>query len=363
MNTDAQTKRCAAVCAKVMHITLGPDGGAAMHTFHPEIVVYRLCVVSLLVCTLSSSSVRLEAAENYPARPIKLVVGSPAGGATDVIARYLTEPLSRRLGQPIVIDNRAGASGAIAARFVAQAPSDGYTVLVCTSATHGGNVVTMRNLGYDPIKDFSPVLRIATVPFVLAVNPALPVHSVKELIALAKASPGKIRIGFAGVGSFNHLVGEMFTHEAGIQLLAVPYKGLNEIVTDLIGGHIDIAFPSPGESVPLIEGGRLRAIATTGTRRPAALPQVPTMSEAGFPGSVLLGWGGLCAPAGTPVSVIKRLNEETLAVYLSPSIKSKLERQGYEITNNSPEEFGTFIRDQITLVTKIVHDLGIRTAE
>ena len=334
-----------------------------MHTFHPYMMLYRIWLVSLSMCALSSVSARIEAAENYPARPIKLIVGSTAGGATDVIARYLAEPLSRKLGQPVVIDNRAGASGAIAARLVAGALPDGYTVLVCTSATHGGNAVAMPNLGYDPIKDFSPIVRIATVPFVLAVSPALPVQSVKELVALAKTRPGKIRIGFAGVGSFNHIVGEMFAHEAGIELLPVPYKGLNQIVTDLIGNHIDIAFPSPGESLPVIQAGRLRAMAITGPKRLAELPQVPTMNEAGFPGSVLLGWGGLCAPAGTPASVIKRLNEETLAVYLSPSVKSKLQGQGYEITNNSPEEFGAFIRDQIARITKIVNELGIRAAE
>jgi tripartite-type tricarboxylate transporter receptor subunit TctC len=330
---------------------------------HRCLILHRTCVASLLACALSTVSVWIAAAETYPVRAIKLVVGSPAGGSTDVAARYLTDPLSRSLGQPVVIENRAGASGAIAARLVAAAAPDGYTVLVCTSATHGGNAVTMPNLGYDPIKDFSPVVRIATVPFVLAVNPALPVQSVKELVALAKSRPGKVRIGFAGAGSFNHIVGEMFAREAGIQLLPVPYKGLNQMVTDLIGDHIDIGFPSPGESMPLIEAGRVHALAITGPRRLAALPQVPTMAEAGFPRSELLGWGGLCAPAGTPPAVIKRLNEETLAAYLSPSIKRKLERQGYEIANNSPGDFDAFIKEQIARIAKIVDELGIRAAE
>ena len=339
-------------------LTSACGGDATVHRFHAYMFVWRMCAMSVLACTAGNA-----AAEEYPAKPVKLVVGSPAGGATDVVARLLAEPLARRLGQPVVIENRAGASGAIAARLVAAATPDGYTVLVCTSATHGGNAVTMPNLGYDPIKDFAPIVRIATVPFVFAVNPVLPVESVKDLAGFARTHPGKVRFGFAGVGSFNHIAGELFAHEAGIQLLPVPYKGTNQVVTDLIGDHIDIGFPTPGESLPLIMAGRLRAFAITGPRRLPALPQVPTIGEAGFPGSELLGWGGLCAPAGTPGSVIKKLNEQTLAVYLSPAVKGEIERQGYEIASNTPQEFGAFIKQEIGRVTKFVKELGIRAEE
>ena len=305
-------------------------------------------------------SASVAAAADYPIRPIKLVVGSPAGGSTDVVARQVGELLAPRLKQPVVIENRSGASGAIAAKLVAKAPADGYTVLVCNSATHGANIVMFRDLGYDPVKDFAPIVLVATVPFVLVVNPALPVHSVKSLVDIAKTQPGKLKFGFAGAGSFNHIAGELFQHQAGIQFVPVPYKGLNEVITDVAGGHLDVGFPTPGESFGRISSGRVRALAVTGSRRLPALPDVPTIGEAGFPRGQLLGWGGLCAPAGTPDSVIKTLNEHVLTALLVASVKSDFERRGYAIASNSPEDFAAFIKTEITRIGAIVDELGIR---
>ena len=300
------------------------------------------------------------AAADYPVKPIKLVVGSPAGGSTDVVARQVAELLAPRVKQPVMVENRAGASGAIAAKLVAKAAPDGYTLLVCNSATHGANTVMFRDLGYDPVKDFAAVVLIATVPFVLVVNPALPVQSVKNLVDLAKSQPGKLRFGYAGAGSFNHIAGEMFQHQAGIRFVPVAYKGLNEVITDVAGGHLDIGFPTPGESLGLISAGRVRALAITGSRRLPVLPDVPAVGEAGFPQAQLLGWGGLCAPAGTPDSIIRTLNEQILAALLTASVKSDFERRGYIIASNSPEDFAAFIRAEIARIAAVVDQLGIR---
>ena len=298
-------------------------------------------------------------AADYPAKPIMLVVPSPAGGATDVVARIISESLSRKIGQRIVIENRSGASGAIGARMVASAAADGYTVLFCNSATHGGNPIFMHDPGYDALKDFIPVVRIASVPFILVVNSQLPVNSVKDLIALAKSKPGGLRMGFAGIGSFNHIVGELFQHQTSTEFLAVPYKGTNEVITGVVGGHIDLGFPTPGESLPMIADGRLRALMVTNTKRLPALPNVPSAVELGLRDSVLLGWGGLCVPAGTPPAAVKALNEHTLSAILAQPMRSDLERSGYEIEANNPEAFAQFMRSEIQRIGDLVRQRGI----
>jgi tripartite-type tricarboxylate transporter receptor subunit TctC len=218
----------------------------------------------------------------------------------------------------------------------------------------------LPDLEYDPVKDFAPIVRIVTVPFILVVNPTSSTQSVRTLVDLAKTQPGTLKFGFAGKGSFNHIVGELFQSQAGIQFVPVTYKGLNEVVADVAGGHIDLGFPTPGESLGLITAGRVRALAITGPRRLAALPGVPTIGEVGFPQGQLLGWGGLCAPAGTPSPVIKRLNEQTIAALMNTSVKSDFERRGYEIVPNTPDEFGSFIKAEIYRIDGVVNQLGIR---
>jgi tripartite-type tricarboxylate transporter receptor subunit TctC len=276
------------------------------------------------------------------------------------VARQVAELLTVRLKQPVVIENRPGASGAIGARLVARAAPDGYTLFICNSGTHGGNTIMFPDLGYDPVKDFAPIVRIVTVPFILIVGSASPAQSVKNLVDIAKTQPGKLKFGFAGKGGFNHIVGEQFQAQAGVQFVSVGYKGLNEVVTDVAGGHIDLGFPTPGESLSLINAGRVRALAVTGPRRLPALPNVPTIGDAGFPQGQLVGWGGLCAPAGTPSSVVKLLNEQTLAVLMSASVRADFERRGYEIVPNSAEDFAGFIKSEITRIGGLVNQLGIR---
>jgi tripartite-type tricarboxylate transporter receptor subunit TctC len=319
-----------------------------------------MCLTGALASLLVAQRLPLARAAEYPERPIKLVVGSPAGGSTDVVFRQVAELLTARLRQPVIVENRAGAGGAIGARLVAIAAPDGYTLLACNSGTHGGNAIMFSDLGYDPVKDFAPIVRVATVPFILVVGSASPMQSVKNLVDLTKTQPGKLRFGFAGKGGFNHIVGELFQHQAGVQFVPVGYKGLNEVVIDVAGGHIDLGFPTPGESLGLINAGRLRALTVTGPRRLPALPSVPTIGEVGLPQGQLLGWGGLCAPAGTPDSIVRGLNEQTLAALMSPSVKADFERRGYEIVPNSAEDFARFIKSEISRIAAVVDQLGIR---
>ena len=315
------------------------------------------CVASAVCLPAGHSPVA--AAADYPVKPVKLVVAATAGGATDVVARQVAELLAPRFKQPVLVENRPGASGAIGAKLVAKAAPDGYTLLVCNSATHGANSSMFPDLGYDPVKDFAPIVRIVTVPFILIVNPSLPVHAVKSLVEIAKTQPGKLKFGFANIGGYNHIAGELFQYQTGTQFVPVAYKGLNEVVTDVAGAHIDLGFPTPGESLGMITAGKVRALAVTGPRRLAALPDVPTIGEAGFPQGQLLGWGGLCAPAGTPEAIIAILNEHTLAALMSASVKSDFERRGYEIVGNSPAEFAGFIKAEITRISGIITQLGI----
>ena len=316
-------------------------------------------LISPIVCAYSSPLL----AADYPSQPIRLIVSYPAGGATDVLARRVSEPLSQRLGQRIIIDNRPGASGAIGTRMVAAAKPDGYTVLFCNNATHAGNPVLMRDPGYDALKDFVPVVRVASVPFILVANPQLPVNSVADLVAFARANPGKLKMGFAAVGSFNHIAGELFQLQTNTVFTAVPYKGLNEVITDVAGGHIDVGFPTPGESTSMITAGRLKALMITSTKRLPLLPTVPSAVEVGLLDNVLFGWGGLCVPAGTPASVIKVLNEQTLAAVLAQPLRAELEKIGYEVGQNTSEQFAQFVRGEIQHIRNLAKQRGIQIEE
>ena len=320
----------------------------------------RSAVAAALTCLAIGCSPTLFAAQDYPVKPIRLIVTFPAGGPSDVSARNFAQLLSRRLGQQIIIENRPGASGTIGTRMAASAAPDGYTLLYCSVATHSANVALFPDLAYDPVKDFTPIVRFSTAPFVLLVNPSLPVRTLGDLTALAKAQPGKLRYGSAGVATFTHIIGEVLTHQTGMKLIHVPYKGSAPAVIDAIGGHIDMVFTSSPDALPQIKAGQLRALAITGPRRLAALPEVPTMAENGVTESELLGWGGLCAPSGTPQAVIGKLNAEAVAAYLAPNVKANLELQGYELAANTPEEFAQFIKLDIARTVALVKRFGIR---
>ena len=300
------------------------------------------------------------AAQSYPYKPIRLIVGSSAGGGGDTFARVVAQGLSGVLGQQVIIDNRAGAGGNIGADLVAKAPPDGYTLLFVFTG-HVLNPSLYAKLPFDTVRDFAPVSLLATNESVLAVHPSIPAKSLHELIALAKKNPGKYTIG-ALPSSAQHLGSELFRFKAGIDLLFVPYKGNGPALTDLMGGQLDMAFNTIAITRPLIQAGKLRALAAAGERRSKLLPELPTMIEAGLPGFSFFGWYGIVAPARTPDSVVKRLNQALVQVVKSPEIVERVAAMGNEPVGSTPAEFDKFIRDEIPKWAKVIRDAKIMLA-
>lgn len=300
---------------------------------------------------------QIASAQDYPAKPIKMITPYPPGGPTDVLARAVSPKLSEKLGQPIVIDNRPGASGMIGADMVAKAPGDGYTLLA-NASIHVINPSLHKNPPYDAIKDFAPVGLIAEVPLVLVVNPKLEVKTVKDLIAKAKGKP--LNFASSGNGSAPHLAGEGFKIATGADIQHIPYKGSGPAVADLIGGQVDFMFDSLPSSMPHIKSGRLQAIAVTTKKRSGALPDVPTVAESGVPGFDVSTWYGIWAPASTPPAIVKRVSSELAAVVRIPEVRARLADLGAEAVGNTPEEFAAFNRSELAKWAKIVKDSGAK---
>lgn len=298
-------------------------------------------------------------ASAWPTKPIRLVVPYPPGGPTDVLLRIVAGQLAERLGQPVVIDNKPGASGMVGADQVAKAPADGYTLLG-NASIHVINPSLYAKPPYDAIKDFAPISLVAEVPLVLVVSPALGAGTVKDVIALAKAKPGGLAFASSGNAAAPHLAGEAFKHAAGVELLHVPYKGSGPALTDLMGGQVQLMFDSMPSSMPFIQAGKLRALAVTTTRRSTALPQVPTLAEAGLPGFDISTWYGLWAPAGTPREVVARLGSEVAAIVRQPAIRDRLLALGAEPVGNTPEEFAAFNRSELAKWARIVKQSGAK---
>src|SRR5205814_427516 len=284
-------------------------------------------------------------AQDYPTRPVRMVVGFPPGGGTDVVARILAPRMSELLGQPIVIDNRPGATGTVAAGQVAKSPPDGYTIMMGHVSVNAIAPSLFSNLPYDVNKDFAPVAIAAAVPHFVVVHPSLPVTSLRELVAYLKANPGKISFPSAGNGSMPHLAGEIFKSLAGVQVVHVPYKGSGQSMQDLLGGQHVVAFDTMPASAPHVRSGRLRALAVSSGGRLPAFPDVPTAEEAGLPGYRITTWYGVFAPAGTPAAIVRRLHADTVKAMQSPETRSKLEGIGADGTvSRSPEEFAALVR-------------------
>ena len=296
----------------------------------------------------------------YPERPVRLVVPFPAGGGADFMARALAQRLSAQLGQPVVLDHRAGAGGTIAAEVVAGAAPDGYTLVFGTVGTHAINATLYARLRYDPVKDFAPVSLTHLAPRVLVVHPSVPARTVAELIALAKAKPGELTFGSAGSGGTNHLSGELFKSMAGIDLVHVPYKGSAPASIDLLGGRITMVFDSIVAWGDHIKAGKVRALGVTSPRRSAALPDVPTIAESGLAGFDVANWLGVLAPAGTPKEVIARLNAEIKVAMADPEMQRQLVAAGIDPTYSTPEAFAELIRADIAKWAKIVKASGAR---
>ena len=296
----------------------------------------------------------------YPTRPIRLVVPFPAGGATDIIARAVSQKLTEAWGQSVVVDNRPGAGGNIGSELVAKAAPDGYTLEMGTVGTHAINASLYSKMPYDHVKDFAPIILVAGVPNVLVVNPSLPVNSVQELIAYAKANPGKLNFASSGPGTSIHLSGELFKVMAGVQMTHVPYKGSAPALQDLLGGQVQVMFDNLPPSLPQIKGARLRALAVTSLTRAPALPDVPTIAESGLPGFEASSWFGILAPAGTPPAIIAKVNAEVAKWLASPEGKEKLVAIGANAAGGSPEDFARHIQTETAKWAKVVKESGAK---
>jgi tripartite-type tricarboxylate transporter receptor subunit TctC len=298
--------------------------------------------------------------QSYPSRPVRLIVPSTPGGSVDTLARSIGPRLSERWGQQVVVDNRAGAGGAIAGELTAKAPPDGYLLMIGTIAGLATNVSLQKKLPYDPLRDFAPVTLVATQNLMLLVHPSVPAKTVKELVRLARANPGKLTFASAGNGTGSHLSGELFKQLAGVDLLHIPYKGVAPALVDVVSGQVSMSFPSILTALHQVRAGRLRALAVTGATRSAAAPELPTLQEAGIAGYESATWYGIVAPAATPPEIIARLHSEIVAVLRTPELNDRLSREGADPVGNTPQEFGRFMHSEIEKWRKVIRAAGIQ---
>ena len=318
----------------------------------------RRLLLKSAIAGLAAQSFGVQA-QNYPSRPIRLVVPFPAGGPTDLLARIVATRLAEKLGQPVVIDNKPGASGMVGAEAVAKAAPDGYTLLA-NASIHVINPSLYAKPRYDAIADFAPVSNLADVPLVLALHPKVPARSVKELVALAKSASPPLAFASAGNATSQHLSGEAFKIAAGIDMLHVPYKGSAPALTDLVGGQVQLMFDSLPSSMPFIKSGAIRPLAVTTARRSSALPEVPTVAESGYPGFGISTWYGVWAPAGTPAAVVQRLSSEIAAIVRLPEVRQQFAGMGAEPVGNTPEEFAVFAKAELSKWARIVKQSGAK---
>ena len=300
------------------------------------------------------------AAQNYPTKPVRIVVVSTPGGSVDTLARAIAPRLASKWNQQVLVDNRPGAGGAIAAELVAKAPPDGYTLMMGTIASLATNVSLYKSLPYDPVKDFAPITLVATQNLVLLVHPSIPSRSVKELVALAKKQPGKLTFASAGNGVGGHLSGELFKLLAQIDILHIPYKGVQPAMMDVVGGQVTMVFASIASGMAQVASKRLFPLAVTGSQRSPAAKDLPTMVEAGIKGYESTTWYGLLAPANTPADIVSRLNAEVVAGLKSPDLNERLSREGMDPVGNSPAEFAKYMQSEIDKWRKVIKAAGIQ---
>ena len=333
--------------------------------YNPSASIFRnlfaMRLLPSLLCAFIIGTPLFAAAQtdNYPSRPIRFVVANAAGGGEDTTARTIAAKLSAGLGQQIVIDNRAGAAGTIAAEITAKSPGDGYTMMMGSVGALAVNQSLNKSLGYNPQRDFAPVGLVVTQSNILVVHPSVPARNVRELMALAKGRPGKLTFGSSGSGNAGHLAGELFKSMAKVDMVHVPYKGGAAAMLDLIGGRIDLVFSSASPALPQIAAEKIRALAVTTLKRSALLPEVPTIAESGLPGYEALNWYGIVVPIKTPPAAIQKLNAELVRSLNAPEVKAALFKQGLDAAPGSSQEFDTLMRNEATKWAKVVKDAGI----
>jgi len=299
-------------------------------------------------------------AQSYPSKPIRIVVPVATGGIADYYARFIGIKLTEAWGQPVLVENRPGGGGNIGADIVAKSAPDGHTLVMGFVGTHAVNPFLFDKMPYDPQRDFVPVAMAIEAEGLLAVHPSLPVNTVGELLAYARANPGKLSYASGGVGTSSHLAGELFKSMTKTYMVHIPYRGNAPAITDLIGGQAQLAFATLPTVIPHVRAGKLRGIAVIGSSRSAAAPQLPTVAESGVPGFSVNNWIGLFAPTGTPPEVVRRLNAEVMRIMQLPEVTRRMEVEGERHTPNTPEQFGLFVRDEVTKWGKVIKDAGIK---
>ena len=314
-------------------------------------------VGALLAALLSGPA---PAQQTWPARPIRFIVPYPPGGPTDIIGRAVNERLGKRLGQQVVVDNRAGAASVIGAEIAAHAPADGYTLLLATITTLAVNPALKAKLPYRPERDFAPVTMLAVQPYLLVVHPAVPATSVSQLIAHAKAQPGKLSFASSGIGAGNHLAGELFKYMARLDVVHVPYKGSAPSMVDVIAGQCAYVFGGISASYPHTVSGKLRAIAVSTAKRSATVPEIPTVAESGLPGYQMYTWNSLVVPRGTPAAVVERLNTEVVAILNEPEVKERLKQQGIDPEAGTPAQLAAHIKSEIARFDNLIKTIGLK---
>jgi len=317
---------------------------------------FWLHIVLLAGAALAASAM----AQQYPARPVRIYIPFTAGSAADIIARALEPQMREKLGQSLIIDNRGGAGGNIAAELTAKSPADGYSVMMGTVVTHAINLSLYSKLPYHPQRDFTPIALVGESPNILVINPYVPAQSIKELIALGKANPGKLNYGSSGSGTTVHLSAELFSVMTGIKMVHVPYKGASEALTALLSGQTDLQFASLSSGIPLVKAGRLRAFAVTGEKRSPSIPEMPTMSEAALPGYAASAWFGLLGPAGMPPAAVTALSNAALASLQTQEVKDRLFASGVELRPMPPDEFTRLIDVEIKKWAQVVKASGAK---
>jgi tripartite-type tricarboxylate transporter receptor subunit TctC len=319
----------------------------------------RRQVVAMLAATASLAAIpAAQANDAYPSKPIRMVVGFPSGGAPDILARIFSEKIS--LGQPVVVDNKPGAGGNIGAETVARSAPDGYTLALGTVGTHSINGALYSKMPYDMVKDFTPVILLASTPNVLVVHPSVPAKNVQELIALAKAKPGQLTFGTPGIGTSLHVAGELFNTMAGTKIEHVPYKGRAMAIPDLLGGHITMMFDNLPSALPVVKEGKLRALGVTSAQRSTSAPDIPTIAEQGLPGYEATSWFAVFVPAHTPKEIVAKLNAEMNRIFTLSDVQTKLKTLGLDPILGTPEKLAEYQRSEIAKWAKVVKDSGAK---
>ncbi|HUP97890.1 MAG TPA: tripartite tricarboxylate transporter substrate binding protein [Usitatibacter sp.] len=312
----------------------------------------------LTVAVLAFSGIAL--AQQWPSKPIKLIVPYPPGGTSDILARAVGQKLQEQWGQPVVVENKPGATGNIGADLVAKSPPDGYTMLLADIGSLAIAPSVVQALPFDPVKDFAPVVMVAYSPHLLVVHPSVPAKDAKELVALAKAKPDTLNFAVSGIGGANHLAGIDFAQRAGIKWTYIPYKGGSQALTDMVGGQAQVMFNGMLATYPFVKDGKLKALAISSAKRFPAVPDIPTVAELGMPGFETGSWQGIVAPANTPPEIVRRMHSTVMAILVTPEMKDRLDKAGAEVRAMSPEQFGGFIRDERDRWAKVVKESGAK---